>query len=371
MTQDDSAPPTPTGTPNPAPASDITEAPVSYWTPPRMLAGLVMALVAMGVVAYVNWDEVDRLLNPPSPRGSGQRFAFNNLTDATFDMTDLRLPEEGIRSGGPRKDGIPALTDPKTAPVGQAGFMLADDRVVGVTVNGESRAYPIKVLNYHECYNDVLGGVPIAVIFCPLCDSVSVVDRRLGDKVYEFGISGMLYNSNVLLYDRTDDALWSQVGLKAVSGPNAGKSLTHLGGWEITTFAGWSAAQPDSTVATIDTGYYSPERYEGVAYASYFQTDQLMFPVDPIDERFANKFPVVGVVVGETAKAYPVDQITGAPDGRIEDMIEGQRVVLESVGGSGAVRISEVPADAKALHTFWFAWYAFHPGTQVYDGTME
>ncbi len=347
--------------------NDIPASGGVYWTPGRLIAGVVMGLMAVGVVAYVQWDEVDRLLNPPTAE-TGQRFAMNSVVDTTFDLSDLQIPEAGIRRGGPPKDGIPAITDPKTAAVGVADFMLGDDRVVGVTVNGESRAYPIKVLNYHECYNDVLGGVPIAVIFCPLCDSVSVVDRRLGDKTYEFGISGMLYNSNVLLYDRTDDALWTQVGFIAVSGPNAGESLAHLGGWEITTFSEWSGARPGSTVATLDTGYYPPARYEGAAYAGYFKTDQLMFPVELSDSRFMNKYPVVGVVIGETAKAYPVDLVTGAPGGRIEDTIEGQRVVLESAGGTGSVRISELPEGGKVLHTFWFAWYAFHPGTEVYAG---
>jgi len=364
MSIDDSASPTVPSAEGSNP--DTAEAPAAYWTPARLLGGVLMGLIAVGVVAYVQWDEVDRLLNPPTPTPQ-QRFALNGAAADSFDLSDLRIPEERILHGGPPKDGIPALMDPKTEPVTQADFMMPDDRVVGMTINGQSRAYPIKVLNYHECYNDVLGGVPIAVIFCPLCDSVSVVDRRLGGKTYEFGISGMLYNSNVLLYDRTDDALWSQVGFMAVSGPNAGKSLKHLGGWEITTFANWSAERPGSTVATLDTGYYSPARYNSVAYASYFQTDRLMFPVEPTDARFANKYPVVGVIVGKTAKAYPVDRIVGSPGGRIEDTIEGQHVVLESAGGTGTVRIAEVPDGAKALHTFWFAWYAFHPDTQVYQ----
>ncbi len=365
MSQDDSVsqtlPPATAPTPKPEAAP-----PTTYWTPTRLLMGAVMALVAVGVVAYVQWDEVDRLLNPPPPVAE-HRFASNPAVDSSFDMSDLRLPEDQIRRGGPPKDGIPALTDPKTAPVGQAEFMRPEDRVVGVTVQGESRAYPIKVLNFHECYNDVLGGVPIAVIFCPLCDSVSVVDRRLNGKRYEFGISGMLYNSNVLLHDRTDQALWSQVGFMAVSGPNAGESLKHLDSWEITTFALWSEAQSESTVATLDTGHYTPQRYGGSAYEPYFQTDQLMFPVAHTDDRFANKYAVIGVMVGETAKAYPIELVTGAPGGRIEDAVGGGRVVIESLGETGEVRIAEVPDGAKALHTFWFAWYAFHPGTEVYQ----
>ncbi len=353
------------------PSNQTKEIPASggaYWTPMKLVAGVVMVVVAFGVVGYVQWDEVTRIAQGSEGGGrfSSRGFAYPTVdAEPAFNMDNLQVPLERVLSGGVRKDGIPALTDPKTAGVGEADFMLDEDRVVGVTINGESRAYPIKVLNYHECYNDELGGVPIAVIFCPLCDSVSVVDRRLGDKTYEFGISGLLYNSNVLFYDRTDDALWSQVGLMAVSGPNAGKSLIHLDDWEITTFGRWREARPGSTVATLDTGHYSPSRYEGVAYEQYFQTDRLMFPVEPRDDRFANKTPVVGVLVDGVAKAYPVEAIGRSPGGRVEDTIEGKRVVLESV--DGGVRFVEVPEGAQALHTFWFAWYAFHPGTGVYE----
>jgi len=353
-----------------SPQDQDTQPCEDYWTPIKVLAGVLMAVVALSVVAVVQWDEIERIAlgasedDRPGHRGLAYP-AWD--TEPAFDLENLLLDRDRILSGGPRKDGIPALTDPETVPVADADFMLDDDRVVGVTVNGESRAYPIKVLNRHECYNDELGGVPIAVIFCPLCDSVSVVDRQLGEQVYEFGISGLLYNSNVLLYDRVDDALWSQAGLIAVSGPNAGKSLTHLSGWEITTFADWRESHPDSTAATLETGHYGPERYNAVAYASYFQTDDVMFPVEATDPRFKNKYPVVGVWVDGKARAYPVDFIAEAPGGRVEESFGGGRVVLEPTEGGG-VRVIEVPVGANVLHTFWFAWYAFHPETEVYGG---
>jgi uncharacterized protein DUF3179 len=336
-----------------------------YWTPARLALGVLMFVTALGVVAYIQWDEIERI----TQTADAGEFFPHEVPATTFDFSDMQVPQNQIIRGGPPKDGIPAITDPKTAPVAYADFMKPDDRVVGVTVNGESRAYPIKVLNYHECYNDTLGGVPIAIVFCPLCDSVTVVDRRLGDKTYEFGISGLLFNSNVLLYDRQDEALWSQAGLIAISGPHAGKSLKHLAGWEITAFANWRNAQPDSTIATLDTGYYSTERYNGIAYESYFQTDEVMFPVERSDPRFINKYPVVGVLVGETAKAYPIAMIADTAGGRIEDTIEGQRIVLEATSDPPTVRVVSSPEGARVIHTFWFAWYAFHPETEVYaDG---
>ncbi len=343
-------------------ATAETAAAESYWTPAKVVLGLFMAVAAAGIVGFIQWDEVVRIANG----ASGTRPALVNAAsrEPDFDLTDLRLPKDRILSGGPRKDGIPSLTDPAVAPVLEADFMNDDDRVVGITIDGQSRAYPIKVLNYHECYNDVIADVPIAVIFCPLCDSVSVVDRRLDGKTYEFGISGLLFNSNVLLHDRQDDALWSQVGFEAVSGPNAGRSLRHLAGWELTTFAKWSDEHPDSTVATIDTGHY--RGYDDTPYTRYFENDDVMFPVEPTDDRFLNKTPVVGVFVGGVAKAYPVDSIVAAADGRVEDTLAGQRIILQAQGTPATVRVVETPEGSQAVHTFWFAWYAFHPDTKVY-----
>jgi len=331
-----------------------------------MAAGVLMLVLAMSVVVVIQWEHVARLM-ASDPHGGPHGFASAAPTpEPNFDLADLQVPRDKLMRGGPPKDGIPSLTDPEVVPVTDAGFMRDEDRVVGVTLNGESRAYPIKVLNWHECYNDTLGGVPVAVVFCPLCDSVTVVDRRIGDKTLEFGISGLLYNSNVLLYDRQDDALWSQAGLIAVSGPHAGQSLMHLSGWEITSFKAWALAQPASTIATMETGYYAADRYNSVAYESYFQTDAVMFPVEKTDDRFANKQRVIGVVVGDAAKAYPLDAVAATPGSRVEDTLGGRPVILEA-DDQGGVKIVQLPERAKVIHTFWFAWHVFHPASAVYS----
>jgi len=335
----------------------------AYWTPKRLAIGALMAIGLFGAVAVVQWEHITQI---GASADRARAFVPAEVPPTLFDLTDLKVPQDQILRGGPPKDGIPALTDPKTVAVQDADFMRPDDRVIGITINNQSRGYPIKVLNLHECYNDTLGGVPIAVVFCPLCDSVTVVDRRLGEKTFEFGISGLLHNSNVLLYDRQDDALWSQAGLIAISGPHAGESLTHLHGWEITAFELWAQAHPESTIASLDTGHYPAERYDSPAYASYFLTDEVMFPVSRSDPRFANKAPVIGVMLGEKTKAYPVETIAAAPDGRVTDTIDGRPVVLEA-DDAGTVRIVQAPEDSRVIHTFWFAWFAFHPDTGVYS----
>jgi len=279
-----------------------------------------------------------------------------------FNLEGLTVAREEILPGGPGKDGIPALTNPRSVAVKHASFLPATDRIVSVSMGGAVRGYPLRILTWHEAINDELGGTPIAVIYCPLCDSVSVVERRIGDKMVEFGISGLLHNSNVLLYDRGDNALWSQVGLRAISGPNAGKSLRHLP-WRISTFGAFRQAHPDATVVSLDTGHRRD--YGRNPYEAYFRGDRLMFPVSRQDARLAPRTRVVGVRLGERAVAYPLARIGDSPDGILIDEIDGERLVLRA-DAAGGIAVVEAPADAQVVHTFWFAWAAFHPQTQVF-----
>ncbi len=292
----------------------------------------------------------------PAPRGR------DPLRD--FNLDGLLVPAEEILAGGPPKDGIPALSDPLTVTVGAVKFLEHDDRVVGVTVGGESRAYPIRLLNYHEVANDEIGGVPIAVVYCPLCDSVSVLDRRIDGQTLSFGVSGLLLHSNVLLYDRSDHALWTQLGDRALSGPYAGRSLTHVNSWELASFGAWAAQHPLGRVASFETGYGL--EYRRSPYAAYFETDDLYFHVPRDDRLPRQKTPVVGVRLGGLACAVPVDAVADAPGGRLQVPIAGQRVVLASDPGASEITVVESPMGAQVAHTFWFAWAAFHPGTTLF-----
>lgn len=291
----------------------------------------------------------------------GNRDAFLDQ----FDTRNLQVAPDTLLRGGPEKDGIPALRNPAVARSSDAGFLDLDDRVVGVQIGGVSRAYPIRLLNWHEVVNDDLGGVPIAVVYCPLCDSASVIDRRMDGTVLEFGVSGLLHNSNVVLYDRTYQALWSQIGFRALSGPHAGRPLKHLP-FTLTTFQDWRKTNPDSTVVTFDTGH--PRNYSGNPYAAYFQRDEIMFPLTRrLDKRLPAKARVLGVQAGAHTRAYPIEKILAAQRGRVEDTLGGARLVFKAME-NGGVSVLEAPEDARIVHTFWFAWAAFHPDTELYGG---
>lgn len=166
-----------------------------------------------------------------------------------FKLTDLRIEREAIKSGGPPRDGIPSIDKPKYIAPAKADFMKDDDIVLSYTHDGSTRAYPLRVLVWHEIVNETINGKPILVTYCPLCGTAMIFDRKVGGKVRAFGVSGLLYQSDVLMYDREDQSLWSQLSMKAVSGP---LSATDKDGKELPTVTlfwfAWQAFNPQTTL---------------------------------------------------------------------------------------------------------------------------
>ncbi|MBI1367895.1 MAG: DUF3179 domain-containing protein [Planctomycetes bacterium] len=158
-------------------------------------------------------------------------------------------------------------------------FVVSHDEVIGVTINGESRAYPIRYLRWHEIVNDTIGGAPVAVTYNPLCDSSVVFDRRLNGITLNFGFSGLLYNSNLVMYDRDSMSLFCQLKAAAIAGPLAGQSLTVLPLW-YGTWKDWSEQHPDTSVFTGNNIY--KERYYRDPLPDYYDKGELRFPVAPL-----------------------------------------------------------------------------------------
>jgi hypothetical protein len=297
-----------------------------------------------------------------------------------FDVGYSIIPSDRIFGGGPARDGIPALTDPEFLAAGDADYMRPDDVVVGVKIGGEARAYPLRILVWHESVNDTVGGAPIAVSYCPLCRSALVFDRRVGGETREFGVSGLLWNSNVLLYDRQqdrgDESLWSQAHMKAVTGPAAREKLTlKLLPAELTSWREWLERNPDTVVMSKQTGHL--RNYDVPPYESYFSNDRLIFPVDQMKirpDRFKSKEPMIVVNVGERWKAYAVSDVAAAAgeEGFIEDAIGNERLRLEYSKQSRSVRAALIDdkgsaTEVPAAYMFWFALSAMLPEAEVYE----
>lgn len=279
-----------------------------------------------------------------------------------FDLRQATIPVQEIRSGGPPKDGIPSLSNPTMVSADEATYLRASDRVIGVVSGGESRAYPLAILNYHEIINDRIGELPIAVTYCPLCDSAVVFDRRtpLGER--EFGVSGLLYNSNVLMYDRSDaESLWSQVKGEGVSGPGAGMKLTVLP-MELTTWAAWQNRNPNTIVVSSETGHR--RNYQGSPYTHYFKQPNLMFPVKPIGNALPLKESVLGVWDDANALAISLSAF-GGKSMQIEKSLGSRKFTVAFDANDQTIRVVKADAELQWMNAFWFAWYAFRPETEI------
>ncbi len=311
-------------------------------------------------VALVTGSPYSTLAERPGARSVQYRLA------PPFDLGNVIIPKSEIYAGGPPKDGIPALTNPLVIAARDAAYLKPTDEVVGVEIADEARAYPLKILNYHEIVNDWLGGVPIAVTYCPLCHSVVVFDRRSEERVLEFGVSGLLYNSNVLMYDRggRPESLWSQIATQGVSGPGARKPLKTLP-VELTTWGEWQMRHPNTTVLSSQTGY--ARDYEVSPYQRYFASPGLMFPARPTSNRLAAKAVVLGVWVDSNARAYPLAAFP-PQGGELGQDLAGKRFRLIYDKRYKSVRVVAADEGVQGMYSFWLAWSAFRPYTDVWDG---
>ena len=169
-----------------------------------------------------------------------------------FDFSEHSIPINEIHSGGPAKDGIPALYDPEFITANDAHYLKSSDRVLGLSINGESKAYPLRILNWHELVNDRVGGTDVLVSYCPLCGTGMAFDSNINGERTLFGVSGKLYNSDVLFYDRKTESLWSQIKMEAVTGPLTGSRLKLLP-LVHTTWEAWKKKHPDTKVLSKKT----------------------------------------------------------------------------------------------------------------------
>ena len=281
-----------------------------------------------------------------------------------FDFSRHSIPIEDIESGGPGKDGIPALHNPRFVGAAQAGFLLDADRVLGLSRGGEAKAYPLRILNWHELVNDELGGLPVLITYCPLCGTGMAFDPVLKGKRYTFGVSGLLYNSDVLMYDLQTESLWSQIKREAVTGPMTGTRLQPVF-LVHTTWGEWRREHPDTKVLSDRTGY--DRDYERDPYAEYRRSRGLWFAVQKSSAHFHPKEWVLGVVIGGAAKAYAFSDLTGQPS-VFTDRVKEVPIQVHFHSESRNAFVTDMQGEPiPSVVGFWFAWYAFYPETMIYS----
>jgi hypothetical protein len=341
--------------------------------------------------------------------------------DASEWKTNLKkaiVPLAEVRSGGPPKDGIPAVDRPKFEPAAEAARWLNPrEPVVFFQRGGDARAYPIQILIWHEIVNDTVGGVPVAITFCPLCNTSIAYDRRLGARVYDFGTTGKLYKSALVMYDRQTESWWWQVSGEAIVGDLAGSRLAVLPS-QIVAWEAFRQAYPGGKVLSRDTGHARP--YGRNPYVGYDDINASPFLyTGRLDARLRPMERVVTVSIGREDVAYPFraletvrvvhDVVGGAPivvffekgmasaldrseiaasrdvgaaavfspivgGRRLTFGVRGERFVdaqtrtgwnLLGVGVTGRLAGRRLAPIAHGNH-FWFSWAAYKPKTRVY-----
>jgi Protein of unknown function (DUF3179) len=315
------------------------------------------------------------------------------------------VPLDQIVSGGPPPDGIPSIDNPKFISAQEADEFLEDSELVlGLNINGDIRAYPLQILVWHEIVNDKVDGVPVAVTYCPLCFTNQVFNRTIeeDEQILEFGTSGKLYNSNLLMYDRTSKSLWSQAMAQGIVGKYAGVKLERIP-FDVAYWKEWKQLHPESKVLSRDTGSNRP--YGADPYGDYYTNGDVLFPVSNKDGRLGLKEIVVGFENKGQYKAYKLQEIENKKV--INDQVNGKSIALFSLYPF-MVRAYDSIIDGRALQFdynikknifvdkqtgsewnfegtaisgqmkgkqltrlpfdegFWFEWIAFHPKTRLY-----
>ena len=281
-----------------------------------------------------------------------------------FNLSNLLIPVEEIRQGGPPRDGIPAIDRPQFMRAEFAKFIEENEYVLGLYHKGVARAYPIKIMDRHEVVNDRIKGESVVVTYCPLCGSGIAFQAEVEGQRHRFGVSGLLYNSDVLLYDRETESLWSQIENQAIAGPSSGKRLNMLP-TQFLTWGQWRSQYPNTLVLTTDTGYRRD--YHKKAYSGYEESTKLYFPVAHESKRLKKKERVLGISMDGFHKAYPLKKLAKKA-GNFQDTFAGQQIRVKYDKEAGIAQFSKDSGEEiPSVSLYWFAWFAFHPDTEVFN----
>ncbi len=305
-------------------------------------------LLRIVIIAAVAWWAVKDLVYAQLPYSMEWPY-----TD--FDNRIVELSE--IQSGGPPKDGIPPIDEPEFDTSAEASKWI-DPRepVVVLTINNDTRAYPLQILTWHEIVNDKVGGIPVSVTFCPLCNATIVFDRRLEGRVLDFGTTGKLRKSDLVMYDRQTESWWQQFSGQGIVGEMSGKLLKRIPA-SIVAFEDFKAAYPDAAVLSRRTGHMRP--YGKNPYSGYDRIDDQPFLFNqPVDERLPPMERVLNVTVDTTHRLYPFSVLKDEPV--INDKVENLPVVVFSRQGTLSVLDESVIAKSKTV-----------PSATVYERRLD
>ncbi len=299
---------------------------------------------------WIDWLSKNPEVRPPVEFAQWKGLLLSTVVNPNLGIffpenVTARIPLEQIVWGGVARDGIPDLIDPGIITADLVDFLEPPDRIFGVSINGEHRAYPLRIMNLHEMANDTLGGIPIAFTYCTLCGAGIVYERVINGEAVEFGTSGLLYLSNKLMYDRKTNTLWRQFLGEPVVGELADSGIK-LRSFPVilTSWGEWIQEHPNTTVLDVFTGLYPKSAYlseddETSAYFNYRASGATAYPVGEVDDILSDKTQIFGLSINGQARAYPPLQLF--VNEVINDTLGGVNIVIVTRGSVGSARAYE------------------------------
>lgn len=376
--------------------------------------GWVIALAGVLVLLILAWAFAGILMGH-RPKGDGQ-----SVDTYGFDLSNLRTNGGAFVASGNPRDFFQSLDQPQVLPGHEmlaynaklrSKYVVTADRVIGVEINGKSRAYPLTVMNVHEVVNDELAGVPIAVTFSPLCDSAIVFDRRVNGKPLQFGVSGLLLDSNLVMYDKQPDvvahtslnsqdakpatqasmnadqsppvsaapasSLWSQMAAMAIAGPAVGTTLAQIPNVNVCTWKHWLATHPTTEVILPDA--QDEKRMKKISYSRYLLSSRLEFPIgrkatsntlinpssDNMPSAMPDKMPVIAITAGGETRVITLREAADrGAEAPWNFVVGGVPIVVVSQKDPASVLVgSSDTTPIEVTPCLWFVWQAFHAPT--------
>jgi len=318
----------------------------------QMTLGILIVAVGIFILArnYTATTETPSVMGTQS-----------NSKGLTTDYSKTSIDTTKLLSGGPGKDGIPALNNPTFVAIGEEAL---EDEVQGVFVERgtDKRFYPYNILVWHEIVNDTIGGEPLAITFCPLCGSAIVFDRVVGGRTLTLGVSGLLYESNLVMFDRETESLWSQVLGRAVVGELLGTEL-EIESMSVLTYKVLKAKYPDAKVLSQKTGH--PRNYTIYPYGDYDENDDIYFPVSVTDARYQAKTIMYVTPFDGRSFAFPITSLPENDKRSVES--GGTRLTLFKQDGEITVT-TQGGKNLPGYYEMWFSWATHHQADGVVIG---
>ena len=317
----------------------------------------VALLLSLSIFSLSATEQTSRPGNPRAYSPDALLEVFK-LTQADSDV-----PFESLMQACPARDCIPSIDQPLFVNSSEVDYLRDDDLVMTLTHNGITRAYPTRILDHHEIVNDMFGPDPVAITYCPLCGSGLAFERRQNGQVLDFGVSSLLHNSDLVMYDRQTESLWQQITGEAFAGKSRGSRLKTLP-LSMVTWQDWRQQYPDGQVLTVEA--IKTDVYMKDAYGDYTESEKLYMPVSATDARLHPKRVIYGLETGD--KAIAIDGKWLEQERQWSNDFDGKKLFL-SLDQNGEVSASLDGEPVTVHRMFWFAWYSFHTNTALIDGS--